>query len=189
MNRRNFLTNLSLIGAGSSLILNSCETTNDSNTTENLDADLQVLTDAANFEASGIATYVAAANSGLLKDQAVIDTALSFKSQHEQHLAALNIILADNNRNNISADSAEPVPGTATVTNQNDILLLAMDVEFQAAAFYFTGITQTVSTFAVRKVFANIFPMEVTHAVAYKNVLGRTPGINSGLFEEFNIGS
>jgi len=189
MDRRNFLTNLSILGLGSGLILNSCETTSDSNSEGDLDADLQVVTDGANFEAAGVATYVAAANSGLLVDQAVIDTALLFMAQHKQHLAEMNNILTQNNRATIAEDSGSPVPGTGDVQNQTDILVLAMDVELQAANFYFAGITQSISNTTIRKAFANIFPMEVAHAVAYKNALSRTPGINSGLFEEFTIGS
>ncbi len=47
-----------------------------------------------------------------------------------------------------------------------------MDVEFQAAR------TQSLSNTTIWEVSANLSPMEVAHAVAYKNALSITPGIN-----------
>ncbi|MCB0284296.1 MAG: ferritin-like domain-containing protein [Calditrichaeota bacterium] len=189
MKRRDFINTISFAGISSGLILSSCETTNDSTSEENLENDLQIVTDGAIFEASGVATYAAAANSGLLVDQAVIDTAVLFMNQHQQHLDELNALLQFNNLPTFSADSADPVAGTENVTNQQDIILLAMEVEFEAANFYFRGLTQTLSNSIIRKTFANILPVEMAHAVTYKNVLGQSPAINSGLFEEFSINS
>lgn len=187
MERRDFLTKISVAGLGGGLLLNSCETVNDSNDDVNLEADLQLVEDGARFEADGVATYVAAANSGLLTSQAVIDTAILFMNHHKQHLQVLNDILSANNWSIITEDSGSPVPGTENVQTQNDIILLAMDVEFQAANFYFAGATQTLTSPVIRNSFTNILPIEVAHAVTYKTVLGRNPAINSALFEEFVI--
>lgn len=189
MHRRDFINTLSFVGVSGGLLLTSCETTNDSNSDESLAADLQLVSDGAKFEASGVATYAAAAQTGLLVDQAVIDTALLFMSQHQQHLDQLNALLEFNNWSTVSADEADPVPGTENVKNQHDIILLALDVEFQAANFYFSGIAQSLNNAIIRKTFANILPVEMAHAVTYKNVLGQAPAINSGLFEEFVINS
>ncbi len=181
------------IGAGSLLVTASsmfqaCETSTESSNEEDLQAAIQIVTDGANFEAMGIQTYVVAANSGFLTDQAVIDTALLFKSQHEGHLDELNNLLTNFDQPTIDASTAAPAPGTGNVQNQTDIIELALDVEFQAATFYFSGIVNEVKNTDVRKVFANILPVEVAHMVTYKSVLGRNPAIDAALFENLTTG-
>jgi hypothetical protein len=85
MNRRYFLkymtaSGLTVAGAGS--IMN-CSTSTETNNNNQGSADINITKSGADFEAMGIQTYLAAANSGLLTDQAVIDTALAFMSHHE----------------------------------------------------------------------------------------------------------
>ena len=181
------------VGAGGMLVtasslFNACETSTESSGEGDLDAAIQIVTDGANFEAMGIQTYAAAAGSGLLIDQAVIDTALLYKSHHEGHLAELNNLLINFDRPTIDVSSASPAPGTSSVTNQTDIIVLALDVEFQAATFYFSGIVNEVKNTDVRKVFANIMPVEVAHMVTYKTVLGRNPAIDADIFENLTMG-
>jgi hypothetical protein len=190
MNRMDFIKTIGTGGivVAASSLFNACETATESSSEDDLDAAIQIVTDGANFEAMGIQTYAAAANSGLLVDQTVIDTALLYKSHHEGHLAELNNLLTNFDQPTIEATSASPAPGTSSVTNQTDIILLALDVEFQAATFYFSGIVNEVKNTDVRKVFANIMPVEVAHMVTYKTVLGRNPAIDADLFENLTMG-
>jgi len=190
MRRMDFIKTM---GTGSLLVTASsmfqaCETSTESSNEGDLQASIQIVTDGANFEAMGIQTYVVAANSGLLTDQAVIDTALLYKSHHEAHLAELNNLLTNFDQPTIDASTAAPAPGTSNVQNQTDILELALDVEFQAATFYFSGIINEVKNTDVRKVFANIMPVEVAHMITYKSVLGRNPAIDADIFENLTMG-
>ena len=190
MNRTDFIKTIGaggLLVAGSSMF-HACETSTEPSTEEDLKAAIQIVTDGANFEAMGIQTYIVAANSGLLVDQAVIDTALLYKSHHEGHLAELNNLLTNFDQPTIDVSSAAPAPGTSTVQNQTDVLELALDVEFQAATFYFSGIVNQVKNTDVRKVFANIMPIEVAHMVTYKSVLGRVPALDADIFENLTMG-
>jgi len=190
MDRRLFLRSVALSSAGISAagLLQSCETTTQS-TEDDVEAAAQIATDGAEFEAMGIKTYEVAAASGLLTDQAVIDTALAFMADHQGHLAELNVVLSNLGKPTIDTSGAAPAPGTASVTNQTDILELALSVEFDAATFYFSGIVNTVRNTDLRKVFANILPIEVAHMITYKNVLGRTPAIDGAIFENLTDGS
>jgi hypothetical protein len=191
MNRRHFFKSITAGGltvAGTGTLIN-CSTSTESNNNNQGLADVNITQSGADFEAMGIQTYIAAANSSLLTDQAVIDTALAIKSHHEGHLAELNKLLRDFGQSEVNPANASPDPGVANVTNQTDILELALNVEFQAASFYFSGIVNQVTDASVRKVFANIMPVEVAHMVTYKNVLGRTPAIDGSIFELLTVGS
>ena len=95
MQRRDFLRNISAGGtlvAGGAL-LSACESSTGNDNDADLTATIEIVRNGANFEAMGIQTYVAAANSGLLVDQPVIDAALAFMADHEAHLAEMNALL------------------------------------------------------------------------------------------------
>ena len=45
-----------------------------------------------------------------------------------------------------------------------------LNVEFQAATFYFSGIENQIQSVEARRVFANILPVETAHLVTYKTL-------------------
>jgi len=189
MERRNFLRSLAYTGGlvTTTGIINSCKTSTAATDGE-FTEDEPIVRAGAEFEAMGVKTYEAAANSGLLKDQVVIDTAVAFMNDHNKHLDELNNLLSANNFDVIDPTGASPDPGVGSVANQTDVLNLALSVEFQAASFYFSNIITAIKSASALKVFANILPVETAHFTTYKNVLGYTPAINGSLFEDLTSG-
>ncbi len=100
------------------------------------------------------------ANSGLLEDQAIITTAVAYMNDHMKHLDELNKLLSTNGFDEINPANASPDPGVGSVANQTDVLNLALNVEFQAATFYFSNIVTAIKSASARTVFANILPVE-----------------------------
>jgi hypothetical protein len=198
MDRRFFLRSFSVVGASvaATSFLSSCETSTDS-TGDNggFEADAALVTSGAEFEAMGVKTYQAAANSGLLSTQAVIDTALAYMADHQGHLDDLNNLLKSFGNAEVDISTADPDPGVGSVTNETDVIKLALDVEFRAATFYFSGIVNEIKSTEARRVFANILPVETAHFMTYKNVLATLkgesqflPAIDGSIFEELSSG-
>jgi hypothetical protein len=176
--------------------LTSCETSTDS-TSDNggFEADAALVTSGAEFEAMGVKTYQAAANSGLLSSQAVIDTALAYMADHQGHLDELNNLLRSFGNTEVDPSTADPDPGVSSVTNETDVIKLALDVEFRAATFYYSGIVNEIKSTEARRVFANILPVETAHFTTYKNVLATLkgesqflPAIDGSLFDQLTSG-
>ncbi|HED09968.1 MAG TPA: hypothetical protein ENJ10_04725 [Caldithrix abyssi] len=171
--------------------LNACETVTGHAGEDDWRADYNIMGDAARFEAGTIVTYQSMLDSGILSDApppllAEMNARL-FKSHHDEHLAAFNQAFAAKgleivDTGGVTADSRLDDAG-----NWRDALILALNMEFEAAQFYFSRMTDQLTTTSVRKLFANIFPIEMSHAVAFKFILGEQPAINAGLFEKFSI--
>jgi hypothetical protein len=189
MQRRDFVRNVGL-GAipviGATLV--SCESVNDANNSGNWTADFNIMKEIAGIEAVAINTYQAAIDSGLLST-ANTATAELFKSHHTDHLSAYNAALQEKDWAPVSAVGVPADSRLAAVSSELDALQLALTLEFEAASFYYQKITQDISTWKVRILFANIFPMEMGHVVAFKSALGLTsPNGATGLFEDFQSG-
>jgi hypothetical protein len=198
LDRRFFLRSFSVAGASfaASNFLTSCETsTESSGDNGGFEADAAIVTSGAEFEAMGIKTYQAAANSGLLSTQGVIDTALAYMADHQGHLDELNKLLKSFGKSEIDPSNADPDPGVSSVASETDVIKLALDVEFRAATFYFSGIVNEIKSAEARRVFANILPVETAHFVTYKNVLATLkgesqflPAIDAAIFESLSSG-
>ena len=189
MERRNFLRSLAYTGGlvTTAGILHSCKSSTAA-TDGDFSEDEPIVRAGAEFEAMGVKTYEVAANSGLLKDQAVIDTAVAFMNDHKKHFDELNKLLSANSFDEVDPTNANPDPGVGSVANQTDVLNLALSVEFQAATFYFSNIVTAIKSASALKVFANILPVETAHFNTYKNVLGYTPAIDGAFFEDLTSG-
>jgi hypothetical protein len=190
MERRSFIKSLALTGglATTTGLISGCKTSTGGPTGDGFDDDVSLVQGGAAFEAMGIKTYQVAAGSGLLTDQAVIDTAVAYMGDHEGHLDELNALLRTFGFEEVDPTNADPDPGVGSVANQTDVLNLALSVEFQAATFYFSGIVNQIKSVEARRVFANILPVETAHFVTYKNVLGYTPAIDGYTFEDLTSG-
>lgn len=184
MQRKDFLKGISAAGITGGLFLSGCSTGADPGYSENnIDGDSQLIQSAAEREAVAIQTYTAAANAGVIEDRAVLDTAVLFKSHHEQHLDAFNNLLTGLGGSMVYLNDFQADQRISDVGVQSEAIELAMKLEWEAAYAYFTQLISQLQTLNPRALFANIFPVEASHFVALKDALGITPAINSGLFE------
>jgi hypothetical protein len=189
MERRIFLKSLAYTGGlvGTTGLLTSCKSSTAA-TDESFEQDESLVRAGAEFEAMGIKTYEVAYASGLLTDQAIIDTAVAYMGDHIAHLNELNTLLQLNSFETVDPTNADPDPGVGGVSNQTDVLEVALNVEFLAATFYFSGIVNQIKSEQARRVFANILPVETAHFVTFKNVLGFSPAIDGSLFQNLSSG-
>lgn len=190
MQRRDFVKGLSIAAVplvGSSLL--SCESVNDANTNDgNWTDDFNIMKEIAQIEAVAIHTYQAAIDSTLL-NAANTMTAELFKSHHTDHLNAYNVALQDKDWAAVNLNDFTADPRLAGVSSELDALQLALQLEYEAATFYYQKISGDVTTQKVRMLFANIFPMEMGHVVTFKSALGLDdPNGQTGLFEDFSNG-
>lgn len=192
MNRRDFLKQTSLVGIGATALgataLQSCDTSPTS-TAGNLQNDLSLVREGAQLEAVAIKSYQAAAASGLITNQAILDAAVSFAGHHQGHLADLNRLLREFGQAEVNLDAAQPDPRVNTLgpnSTQNDVVRLAMILEYEAGEGYFRWLNSRVSEPKIQEFFANVFPIEVAHFVVLKGVLngGNFAGaIDNSLFK------
>jgi hypothetical protein len=189
MERRRFLRSLAFSGTimTTAGVLTACKSSTAATDGE-FSEDEPIVRAGAEFEAMGVKTYETAANSGLMTEEAVINTAVAFMNDHIKHLDELNKLLKTNDFAIVNLEGASPDPGVGSVSNQTDIVKLALNVEFQAATFYFSNIVTAIKSSAALRVFANILPVETAHFINYKNILGYTPAIDGAIFEEITSG-
>ena len=191
MERRIFVRSLAFSGGllGTSGIIQRCKSsTSSTDEGATFDDDVELVKAGAEFEAMGIKTYEIGAASGLIENTAVLDTAVAYMNDHIKHLEALNNLLKSFGHEQIDPSNAQPAEGVANVTNEIDVIKLALSVEFDAATFYYSGIINEIKTADARRVFANILPVETAHFVTYKNVLGFEETIDGALFSELTSG-
>ncbi len=191
ISRRKFIQTAGLAALPLMTAINSCETVTGNGDEGNWRDDFRIMSDAARFEAGTIVTYQSMRDSGILDDApppllATMNASL-FQSHHDEHLALFNQSFAARGVEQVDTGGATPDSRLENAQNWRDALILALNMEFEAAQFYFSRMTDQLTTTSVRKIFANIFPVEMSHAVAFKFILGEQPAINSGLFEDFSI--
>lgn len=187
MERKNFLKTLPFIGISGGLLLSACNTSGstDIGSGENdLEGDAFLINDAAEREAISIQTYTTAVNSGLIESQAVLDTAVFFRSHHQEHLEEFNNLLVDFDTEPVILSDFSVDERISDVSNQQGAIELAMTLEFEAAEAYFTQLVNQLQQPNPRRLFGNIYPVEVSHFVSLKAALGRNPAINAALFED-----
>ena len=185
MERKNFLKTLSLAGISGAAFLTACNTTSTGSSGGNpaLEGDAGLIQQAAEREAVAIQTYTGAIDSGLLS-QGVEEVANLYRSHHEAHLVEFNDALISLEGdpillNNFSADQR-----ISNVTNELEAVELAMTLEREAAQAYVTSLVNDLRNPDPRRIFGDIFPIEVSHFVTLKAALDRSPAINSGFFSE-----
>lgn len=187
MERKKFLKSLPLIGLSGGLLLSACNTTGSTDLGGNeneLEGDAFLINDAAEREAIAIQTYTAAAESGLIESQTVLDTAVNYRSHHREHLEEFNNLLVDLDTDPVELTNFSADERVGNVTNQEQAVELAMTLEFEAAEAYFTQLVNQLQQPGPRRLFGNIYPVEVSHFVSLKAVLGRNPAINAALFAD-----
>ncbi|MFN3637172.1 MAG: hypothetical protein ACK4XY_01765 [Chloroherpetonaceae bacterium] len=182
MNRRHFLKSTSLVGLSAtaigstfvgSTILSACNTS-PTESVGSLENDLSFVRKGAQLEAVAIKSYQAAAASGLITNQGILDAALRFAGHHQGHLADLNRLLREFGQAEVNLDAAQPDPRVGTLgpsSTQNDVVRLAMTLEYEAGEGYFRWLNSRPSEAKIREFFVNVYPIEVAHFIVLKGVL------------------
>lgn len=187
MDRRKFIQN---VGLGAIPIIGgtlaSCESVNSPTVNANWTDDFNIMKVIASAEAIMINTYQHAIENKLTGDN--IALAQLFQSHHRDHFNAYNDTLAAEDWAPVSLgndmDSRYDTNG-----NENETLQLVLQLEFEAAQFYYSNIVENISTAKVRMLFTNILPLEMGHVVSLKSALGLDdPNGATGMFEDFTNG-
>jgi hypothetical protein len=179
MDRKKFLKTIPIIGVAGGLTLSGCST-GTGNDDINLSADAEILTEAAEREAVAIQSYNAAAESGLLTTQAVLDTAVLYRVHHTEHLEIFNelILEAEGQRVELSNFGPDPLVNNLNEnSSEADVIRLAMTLELQAARAYFAQSTIELQSPNSRQRMGEIFPVEVAHFVTLNAALGANPNV------------
>jgi hypothetical protein len=141
---------------------------------------------AAEYDA--IATYTAGAGiiaTDVVTPQAtrdvVTDVAVHFRSQHEQHAAALAKMIEDNGGTPVVDTGVPRLPTSfpAATAGTTEVMMLAADKEKQAAVAY-AGVMKAISTQAAAKLVASIGAIETQHFVVLYLLVEGLIGANEG---------
>ncbi len=190
--RRTFL--LGLGAAASGAVLAACSTSKPSPkkpvtptqmkaAPSSLSTDLKVAALAASLENLAVYAYTAginAAKAGKLGSvpPAVVTFAVTARSQHEEHGAAWNAILASAGKPKVTVTDPVLTPVVnkdfAKVTNVVGLAKLALELEDIAAQTYQVGSTVVSGSHAIETA-ATIEPVEMQHVAILHFVLGQYP--------------
>jgi len=153
-----------------------------------LTGDLAVVALAASLENLAVATYqsgIQAANAGHLGavPPAVVTFATTAQSQHRDHAAAWNAVLAAAHKPKVTGvdltvKNSVIDPAFAQVTDVTGLAQLALELENVAAATYLAAIGVVKSPAGVQTA-ATIEPVEEQHGAILNFVLGQYPVPNS----------
>jgi rubrerythrin len=188
MDRKKFLKTIPLIGIGGAGLI-GCSTGSGvgSEGSGDLSGDNLILTQAAEREAIAIQTYNAAAQSGIITDQGVLDTAVAYRDHHVEHLELFNDLLLAGDGEQVVLSEFGADSRINNVTDQEEAVVLAMTLEMEAANSYFTSSIRDLQGPTAREIMGSIFPIEVSHFVTLKAALGRNPAINAAVFSDLSF--
>lgn len=181
--RRRFLRNTSAVTLSATAIalLGGCESMaarqDDMSGMANGDAaagDIDILNVALGLEHEAISAYQLGAESGLLK-QGVLDVAVLFQSQHQEHRDTLAATIGKLGGSPVEAkmqsDYAQALKA-GTLQSQSDVLMLALRLEKGAANAYL-GVIPSFSDDALARVAGRIAADEAMHWTVLSQALGR----------------
>ena len=128
MERKTFLKSIPLLGIGGGVSLMACSTGGGVGATdvEDVTGDNLILTQAAGREAVAIQTYNAAAQSGLITNQDVMNTAVTFRDHHLEHLDLFNELLIAGDGNEVVLSEFGADSRINDVSDQEEAVVLAM---------------------------------------------------------------
>lgn len=185
MDRKKFLKNLPVLGAACGLSISGCSTGTGTDSND-LTGDLAIVTQAAEREAVAVQTYTAAAESGIITTQTVLDTAVYYRSHHMEHLALFNELVRDLGGNEVNLENASADGRVGNVTSEEDAILLAMSLELDAAQAYLHDAVTNLRGNQAKLVMGGIYPVELAHFVTLKTALGQNPNITGATFVEIS---
>ena len=133
---------------------------------------------AESVELAAVEAYKAAAASGKVTTQAVLDAATMFAGHHTEHAAAFGSAAG-------SAASKKPNPKLlaavagqlSSAADEKAVIKIAFDLEQAAAATYLFALGALTSAAALQLT-ASILPVEAQHAV----VLGQVLALDAGMY-------
>lgn len=189
MDRRKFIKT---VGIGSIPVIGatmiSCESVNDSNSSStDWQVDFNIMKEIAIIEAQAVNTYKDAIANKLTGDNIAVGEL--FKSHHQSHLDSYNAALSEVEWALIQSSALHPDYNTSG--DETETLNFALTLEYTAASFYYSKLVDGVGSLTIRKLFADIFPMEMGHVVSLKSALGKenpNGATGMGLFEDFSSG-
>lgn len=135
--------------------------------------DIAILDFGVKAENQAIAAYQIAAESGLVRNRAVLQTAILFQSHHKQHRDTLAGVLQKLGGTVPEAKSKAAYAleiGAAKLKNQRDVLELALDLEKNAANAY-VGAVPKFGNSGLAKAAAQICADETMHWTVLATVL------------------
>jgi len=205
--RRTFLLGVAGAGVGG-VLLAACGSSSKSSSSATtvppqssgkgaLTGDLAVAAMAASLENLGVFAYNAglqAASQGKLGTvpPAVATFAQTAKAQHQQHAAAWNSILTGAGKPAVTATDPALTPTVqskfAQVTDVTGLAELALLIENVAAQTYQAGVAALSSSHAIA-VAATIQPVEMQHAAILYYALGRYPGVQGDMSNDYSSGT
>lgn len=178
MQRRNFLR--AAAGAASVITLAACGQSTQSaplvsgpggsDAAAAKQADIAILNGAIDIEHQAIWTYGAAGGTKLL-EAPVLDVALLFKSQHEQHRDTLSDVVVKLGGTPTQTKAQYDLPD---LKSQADILNFAVKLEDTAAKAYLDAVGK-LSDKALARSAASVGTVEGEHAAVLRQVLGQMP--------------
>jgi rubrerythrin len=133
-------------------------------------ADAAILNGAIDIEHRAIWTYGAAAGTKLL-EKPVLDVALLFKSQHEQHRDALADAVTKLGGTPVQSKPQYELPDLKT---QNDILAFALKLEDTAGTAYLDAVAK-LNDRALARSASSVGMVESEHAAILREALGQPP--------------
>lgn len=158
--------------AGIAMVAGACTGVASKATADETDSDVQILNAAIALEHEGIAAYQIAATSGLL-DPAVVDIGVTFQGHHKGHRDALVGAVQALGGVPVEAETLEHYAtalDAASLTNQADVLKLALRLETGAANAYL-GLIPALGT-DYHQIAARMAGDEAYHAAILANALG-----------------
>ncbi len=179
MDRKRFLKAIPVIGVAGGLTLTGCST-GTGNDDINVSGDVAILMEAAEREAVAIQSYNAAAESGLISTQAVLDSAVLYRDHHTEHLNIFNQLILEAEGQQVELSNFGPDPLVSNLnenSSESDVIRLAMTLELEAARAYFAQSTIELQSPSARQRMGEIFPVEVAHFVTLNAALGENPNI------------
>jgi len=137
-----------------------------------MDGDAGIAAFAESVELTAVAAYTAAAGSGLVTTQAVLDAATKFAGHHTEHAAAFGAAAGSAATGKLNQKLLDALsPSLAAAKTENEVIKLAYDLENAAAATYLFALGALTSTAALQLT-ASILPVEAQHAVVLGQVIG-----------------
>ncbi len=181
MNRKSFLKTVPIIGATGGLALVGCSTTTGAGEAD-LTGDLAIITQAAQREAVAIQTYTTVAS--VLQTQAVLDTAVYYRSHHQEHLDLFNDLIAELRGDVVLLVQANPDSRVGQIKDEESAVRLAMTLELEAAQAYLQDAIINLTSNNAKLLMGSIYPVELTHFVTLNAALGASPNISGATFAE-----
>lgn len=181
MNRKSFIKTIPIIGISSGILVSGCST-GTGTVIDNNTGDLAILSNAAQREAIAVQTYTAAAE--LFTTQQVLDTAVYYRSHHQEHLDLFNEVIDQLDGSPIILDTFSADIRTTNATDQESAIKLAMTLELEAAQAYLQDATINLTSANAKSLMGSIYPVELSHFVTLNAALGASPNITGATFTE-----